>query len=153
MKTFGTSLCELVQPLVWTHQSVLRLPKNSGAERRLSVCQLQVGFEELASSLRQHLTSFTNKWSSCCFKVRLICFGDLRRRTPGFWILRKVPSPWKPSGAPPPRPPLEPRGPGGVFNFINIHSFILGILAANPGLYYWMDVLLCHREPCLKLNF
>lgn len=69
-----------------------------------------------------------SKWDWSPFESRLWARGS--------WILRAAPrSPWKPSTPRPPsgssqpsHPPLEWCGPGGVFNFINIHSFIV-----NPG--------------------
>lgn len=61
---------------------------------------------------------------------------ESRQWTPPFWILRAAPhSPWKPSVSPSPTAIIPsstgvmwPPRPGGVFNFINIHSFIV-----NPG--------------------
>lgn len=111
--------------------------KKKSTECRTAGCQLQVGFEELAESFRQHLASFTNKWSPQRFKVRLISFWDSAQNT-GILNTESGASPWKPSISPPCPPPpthipsstgvMWRTGPGGVFNFINIHSFIV-----NPG--------------------
>lgn len=52
-------------------------------------CHLQVAFEESASSFRQHLTSFINKWSPRCFKGKLITFWDSAQNTEILNIKRK----------------------------------------------------------------
>lgn len=77
-------------------------------------------------------------------------------RTLGSWILRKVPLYGN----------LAESTPTAIlhqrhveirdlveFSTSSIFTHSLWILAANSRLYYWMDVLLCHREQCLKLNF
>lgn len=79
-------------------------------QRRHVECQLQVGFEELSSSFRQRLTSFTNKWSPRRFKVRLISFWDSAQNT-GILNIEKGASPWKPSGV----PPTYPSSTGGMW--------------------------------------
>ena len=131
-------------------------PKNN--EFRATECQLQVGFEELAQSFRQHLTSFTNKWSPHCFKVRLISFWDSAQNTGILNIEKGASLHGNPQRArPSPHPILhwsdietETRW---SFSTSSIFTHSSWILAANSRLYYWMDVLLCHSEECLKWNF
>lgn len=136
--------------------------QKKSTECRTAGCQLQVGFEELAESFRQHLASFTNKWSPQRFKVRLISFWDSAQNT-GILNIESGASPWKPSISPPcplppthtSHPPLEWCGERDPVEFStsSIFTHSSWILAANSRLYYWMDVLLCHREDCLKWNF
>lgn len=77
-------------------------------------------------------------------------------KTLGSWILRKVPLHGNLAESTPTailhRRHVEIRDLV-EFSTSSIFTHSSWILAANSRLYYWMDVLLCHREQCLKLNF